>query len=114
MFRPPRRGRRRDVASTLLLRQGNRIWRVFATRRAEGDFCWSLHHAFSSEKLTRRSRTGLEHPSHTRFWCRTCLVALATHTLTGREQSPRRPRDMSPRWFVSRRLNFFVVHVAPQ
>src|SRR5712692_6395610 len=114
MFRPPRRGRRRDVASTLLLRQRNRMLRVSATRRAERDFCWSLCHAFSSETLTRRSQTGLKHPSDKRFWRRTCLVVLATYTLMGREQSPRRPGDLSPRWFVSHRLNFFAVHVAPQ
>src|SRR6266571_9513750 len=114
MFRLLRRGRRRDVASTLLFRQRNRILRVSATTRAERDFCWSLCHAFSSETLTRRSQTGLKHPSNKRFWCRTCLVVLATYTLTGREQSPRRLGDLSPRSFVSHRLNFFVAHAALQ
>src|SRR5438132_7853575 len=114
MFRLPRRGRRHDVASTLLLRQRNRMLRDPATRRAERDFCWSLCHEFSSETLTRRSQTGLKHRSDKRFWCRTCLVVLATYTLTGREGSARRPRDLSPKGFVSHRLNFFVVHVAPQ
>src|SRR6266705_2879535 len=114
MFRPPRRGRRCDVASTLLLRQRNRMLRVSATRRTEGDFCWSLCHAFSSETLSRRSQTGLKHPSDKRFWCRKWLVVLATYTLTGREQSAGRPGDLSPRWFVSLRLNFFVAHTALQ
>src|SRR2546427_13244808 len=88
--------------------------RVSVTRRTERDFCRSLSCALSSEKLTRRSQTGLKHPSNKRFWCRTCLVVLATHTLTGREQSPGRPRDLLPRSFVSHRLNFFVAHAAPQ
>src|SRR5439155_23668651 len=71
-------------------------------------------HAFSSETLTRHSQTGLKHPSDMRFWCRTCLVVLATRTLKGGEKSAGRMGDLSPGPFVSRRLNFFVVRAAPR
>src|SRR5438876_12358208 len=114
MFRLPRRGRRRDVASTLLLRQRNRILRVSATTRAGRDFCWSLCHAFSSETLTGRSQTVLKHASDKRFWCRTCLVVVVNHTLTGWERSTRSSGDLSPWCFVCHRPNFCVADAVPQ
>src|SRR2546430_8734461 len=69
------------------------MWLRGASRRtllcARTIYCTSLvfvpYIFFRNVNKTPSDR--LDHPSNKRFWRRTCLVVLATHTLTGGEQS---------------------------